>query len=140
MNLNSYIGKMVKYNAKEERDYTLDGRNRRKINGNGRGIVIGYSDSHGLCFKVRGEKCEAYYDLDEIEIIGEDLFYGESAIKRDKYIELLEKSCMEKELDKITKEVTKRQRNYLEGYRAGKIARAIGVEYKNGFLDGYKMK
>lgn len=55
------------------RDYTQDVIAARRPGV--RGVIIGHSDSHGVCYKVRHlvDRTEAYYDPDELYEIGRRL-------------------------------------------------------------------
>ena len=63
------IGDKVRVTHKPERDreYTILVRAERAANNGRIGVVTGSSDSHGLCFEVRGEGIvEAWYEPDEL--------------------------------------------------------------------------
>jgi hypothetical protein len=61
------IGTRVKTRKLGKRDFSFIA-NRRRING--AGIITGYSDSHGLCYRVlHDNETEAYYDPDELTIL-----------------------------------------------------------------------
>ena len=61
------IGTKVKTKKLGPRDFT---KIANRLRCGGPGIITGYSDAHGLCYRVfHDNEEEAYYDPDEVEVV-----------------------------------------------------------------------
>lgn len=67
LRLELMMGKKVQVvSSLEQRDYTVEGHQQRRPGATG--VVIGHSDSHGLCWQVRHDDgTVGFYDSDELE-------------------------------------------------------------------------